>query len=275
MIQERKRNYAKRRAEGISEVSQSGNVPPQAVDIENAVLGAMMVNSESIDQVMDLLTPLSFYDLKNRTIFEAMLELFNERSPIDMLTVVDKLRRNKSLEIAGGPARLAALTQQVGAGANVEYYVRILQQKTIQRNLIDVSYGILKDAFDPSVAVDDLVGKAQDSVYKAIAGNLKNPYRHVSEVINASVDRKYYVPLNSSKTEKQFKERYELIENCNKSDASANLSADPVSNQAYPFPKGITCNFPFSIYVLLTSVISNSPLGDGFIDFAICTTSLS
>ena len=200
MIQERKRNYAKRRAEGISEVSQSGNVPPQAVDIENAVLGAMMVNSESVDQVMDLLTPLSFYDLKNRTIFEAMLELFNARSPIDMLTVVDKLRRNKSLEIAGGPARLASLTQQVGAGANVEYYVRILQQKTIQRNLIDVSYGILKDAFDPSVAVDDLVGKAQDSVYKAIAGNLKNPYRHVSEVINASVERIERVQKSSGVT---------------------------------------------------------------------------
>lgn len=200
MIQERKRNYVKRRAEGISDVPQSGNVPPQAVDIENAVLGAMMVNAESVDQVMDLLTPLSFYDQKNRTIFEAMLELFNERSPIDMLTVVDKLRRNKSLEISGGPARLAALTQQVGAGANVEYYVRILQQKTIQRNLIDVSYGILKDAFDPSVAVDDLVGKAQDSVYKAIAGNLKNPYRHVSEVINASVERIERVQKSSGVT---------------------------------------------------------------------------
>ena len=189
MTQERKRNYRQSRTENTSDITKVGNIPPQAIDVENAVLGAMMVSTDSVDQVMDLLTPQSFYDKKNRRIFEAMYELFNERSPIDMLTVVDRLRRCKSLEEAGGPARLAALTQQVGTGANVEYYVRILQQKTIQRNLIDASYSILKDAFDASVAVDDLVIKAQDSVYNAISGNLKNPYRHVSEVVNASMER--------------------------------------------------------------------------------------
>ena len=189
MTQERKRNYRQSRTENVASITQAGNIPPQAVDMENAVLGAMMVSTESVDQVMDLLTLQSFYDKKNRRIFEAMYELFNERSPIDMLTVVDKLRRNKALEDAGGPARLAALTQQVGTGANVEYYVRILQQKTIQRNLIVASYSILKDAFDASVAVDDLVIKAQDSVYNAISGNLKNPYRHISEVVNASMER--------------------------------------------------------------------------------------
>lgn len=102
-------------------------------------------------------------------------------------------RRKQSFEgtlnEVGGPARLAALTQQVGTGANVEYYVRILQQKTIQRNLIEASYGILKDAFDPSVTVDNLITGAQDSVYNAISGNLKNPYKHVSEVVNMSMER--------------------------------------------------------------------------------------
>ena len=185
MTQDRKRTYKRRSADNITAVStEMGNVPPQAIDIEEAVLGAMMVNTESVDQVMDLLKSDAFYDIKNRSIFEAIYELFNERSPIDMLTVVEKMKQKGTLAEVGGPARLASLTQKVGTGANVEYYVRILQQKAIQRNLIDASYGILKDAFDPSVTVDDLVTTAQDSVYNAISGNLKNPYKHVSEVIN-------------------------------------------------------------------------------------------
>ena len=190
MTQDRKRNYKKKPVDNtLSTATEMGNVPPQATDIEEAVLGAMMINTDSVDQVMDMLKPESFYDLKNRLVFEAMNELFCERSPIDMLTVVEKLKHMGTLVEAGGPIRLAALTQNVGTGANVEYYVRILQQKTIQRSLIEASYGILKDAFDASVPVDDLIATAQDSVYKAIAGNLKNPYKHVSEVVNMSMER--------------------------------------------------------------------------------------
>lgn len=92
MTQERKRNYRKRETDNVAAAStEMGNIPPQATDIEEAVLGAMMVNTESVDQVVDLLTPQSFYDLRNRSIFEAMMDLFNERTPIDMLTVVDKM----------------------------------------------------------------------------------------------------------------------------------------------------------------------------------------
>jgi replicative DNA helicase len=190
MTHEKKRSYRKKQVASISNVaSEMGNIPPQAVDIEEAVLGAMMVNSDCVDQVMDLLASDAFYDIKNRMIFQAMYELFNERSPIDMLTVVEKLKHMQTLDAIGGPARLAALTQQIGTGANVEYYVRILQQKTIQRSLIEASYGILKDAFDPTVTVDDLIANAQDGVHKAISGNLKNPYKHVSEVVNMSMER--------------------------------------------------------------------------------------
>lgn len=190
MTQERKRTYRKKQSDNIAAAAtEMGNIPPHAIDIEEAVLGAMMVNTDCVDQVMDVLKPESFYDLKNRAIFEAMHELFNECSPIDMLTVVERTRQKETLAEVGGPARLAALTQRVGSAANVEYYVRILQQKTIQRNLIEASYGIFKDAFDPSVPVDDLVTSAQDSVYNAISGNLKSPYKHVGEVVNLSMER--------------------------------------------------------------------------------------
>ena len=190
MTQDRKRANRKRQTDNIAAAStEMGNVPPQATDIEEAVIGAMMVNADCVDQAMDMLKPETFYDLKNRSIFEAIFELFNDRSPIDMLTVVERLRQKGTLNEVGGPARLASLTQKIGAGANVEYYVRILQQKAIQRNLIEASYGILRAAFDPSVPVDDLMGQSQDAIHNAISGNLKNPYRHVSEIVNMSLER--------------------------------------------------------------------------------------
>ena len=104
MTQERKRNYRKRETDNVAAAStEMGNIPPQATDIEEAVLGAMMVNTESVDQVVDMLTPQSFYDLRNRSIFEAIYELFNERSPIDMLTVVEKMKQKGTLAEVGGP----------------------------------------------------------------------------------------------------------------------------------------------------------------------------
>ena len=95
MIQERKRTYKRKTVDNITAVStEMGNIPPQATDIEEAVLGAMMVNTDSVDQVMDILKPEAFYDIKNRCIFQAMFQLFNERSPIDMLTVVEKMKQD-------------------------------------------------------------------------------------------------------------------------------------------------------------------------------------
>lgn len=170
-----------------------GNVPPHAVDVEAAVLGAMMVNPDSVDAAIEILNEKSFYDLKHRSIFEAMLELYSERSPIDMLTVVDRLKHKGKLAEVGGAAKLAGLTASVSTGANMEYYVRILQQKAIQRNLIEAAYGILKGAFDETVAVDELIRDSSESVFNAISGNEKNPYKHVGEVVNLSMERIQFV----------------------------------------------------------------------------------
>ena len=202
MTQEKKRNYRRRQQADnlLSASTEMGHVPPQAIDVEAAVLGAMMVNPESVDAAIEILNERSFYDLKHRYIFEAMSELYTERSPIDMLTVVERLKQKGNLADVGGPAKLAALTTAVGTGANVEYYVRILQQKAIQRNLIEAAYGILKGAFDETVTVDDLIQRASESVYNAISGNEKNPYKHVGEVVNRSMDRIQYVQSSSGIT---------------------------------------------------------------------------
>lgn len=190
MTQEKKRTYRKKQVDNLTAASsEMGNVPPQAVEVEAAVLGAMMVNQDCVDEAIEILNAKSFYDIKHRYIFEAMQELYSERCPIDMLTVVDRLKQKGNLAEIGGPAKLAALTQAVGSGANVEYYVRILQQKAIQRNLIEASYGILKNAFDETVTVDELIMSASDSVHAAISGNEKSPYIHVGAVVNMSMER--------------------------------------------------------------------------------------
>ena len=202
MTQEKKRNYRRRQQADnlLSASTEMGHVPPQALDVEAAVLGAMMVNPDSVDAAIEILNERSFYDVKHRYIFEAMSELYTERSPIDMLTVVERLKLKGNLTDVGGPAKLAALTTAVGTGANVEYYVRILQQKAIQRNLIEAAYGILKGAFDETVTVDELIHSASESVYNAISGNEKNPYKHVGEVVNLSMERIQYVQSSSGIT---------------------------------------------------------------------------
>lgn len=202
MIQEKRRTYKKKeQVDNLTlAASEMGNIPPQAIDVEAAVLGAMMVNPDSVDAAIEILNAKSFYDVKHRYIFEAMVELYTERSPIDMLTVVQRLRQNGRLAEIGGPTKLAVLTQAVGTGANMEYYVRILQQKAIQRNLIEASYGILKEAFDETVTVDKLIHDASEGVFNAISGNEKNPYKHVGEVVNMSMERIQSVQTKSGIT---------------------------------------------------------------------------
>ena len=128
--------------------AEMGNRPPHAPEVEEAVIGAMMVESECVYMAAEALSEKSFFDPKLRLVFRAINKLFRSRTAVDMTTVAERLREDGVLEEVGGPAKLAALTASVGSAANVEYSVRILQQKTIQRDLIEAGYGILKKAFD-------------------------------------------------------------------------------------------------------------------------------
>ena len=161
-----------------------GNKPPQALDVEEAVLGAMLLDATCVDQAMEELTEGCFYDPKHRMIFEALSELVNEHTAVDMLTAVSKLREKGNLEAIGGPVTLANLSEKVGSAAHMEYYVNILKQKTIQRDLIRASHEILKDAFDDSVKVDDLVDRAQSKVYDAVQNSVRREVVNIGSVIN-------------------------------------------------------------------------------------------
>ena len=106
-----------------------GRVPPQAVDIEEAVLGAMLLDNNAITNVIDILSADSFYKVEHRKIFEAILDLFGNSQTIDSLTVTEKLRKSGDLQLVGGPGYIAALTNRVASSAHVEYHARILSEK--------------------------------------------------------------------------------------------------------------------------------------------------
>ena len=164
-----------------------GNKPPQALDVEEAVLGAMLLEPAAVDEAMEELTPSCFYDPRHRMIFEAMTHLVNEHTSIDLITVSTKLKAEENLEAVGGTVALARLSEKVGAAANMEFYIKILKQKTIQRDLITASYDILKQSYDDSVKVDDLIDSAQTKVYAAIQSNVKNDVQDIGSVITTAM----------------------------------------------------------------------------------------
>ncbi len=164
-----------------------GNKPPQAPDVEEAVLGAMLLEPSCVDMAMEELSPSCFYDQKHRMIFEAMTDLYVDHTSIDIITVSNALLGRGELETVGGPSMLAGLSGKVGSAAHIEYYIKILKQKNIQRDLITASYDILRDAYDEAINVDDLIDKAQTKVYNAIQSNVRKEVQDISSVINEAM----------------------------------------------------------------------------------------
>ena len=140
---------------------EKGKIPPQAVDLEEVVLGAMMIDKKGVDEVIDILSIDSFYKDAHQFIFEAILQLFEDSQPIDLLTVSAQLRKNQKLDIVGGDFYLIGLTQKVSSSAHIEFHARIILQKFIQRSLIKISNEIIEDSFDETKDVFDLLDKAE------------------------------------------------------------------------------------------------------------------
>jgi replicative DNA helicase len=168
----------------LGRVMELGNKPPQALDVEEAVLGAMLIEPASVDMALEELSASCFYSPRHKMIFEAMSELVNDHVSVDIVTVSSKLSSKGNLEAVGGPVALVSLSQKVGAAAHIEYYIKILKQKSIQRDLITASYEILKDSYDDSIKVDNLIDAAQSKIYNAIQSNLKKDVQEVGSLIN-------------------------------------------------------------------------------------------
>ena len=152
---------------------ESGRIPPQAIDLEEAVIGAMLIDKKGVDEVIDILTPEVFYKEANKHIFEAIHSLFEDSEPIDLLTVSSKLRKNRLLEKIGGDFYLIQLSKKVSTSAHIEFHARIIQQKFIQRSLIRISNEIINDSFKESIDVFELLDEAESKLYDITQGNIK------------------------------------------------------------------------------------------------------
>ena len=152
---------------------EKGKIPPQAIDLEEVVLGAMMIDKRGVDEVIDILHPDVFYKKEHQQIFEAIFNLFKEGLPIDLLTVSSRLKKEKSLELVGGDYYLIQLTQKVSSSAHIEFHARIIIQKFIQRSLIKISTEIIEDSYDEGTDVFDLLDTAESKLYEITQGNIK------------------------------------------------------------------------------------------------------
>ena len=139
----------------------NGNMPPQATEIEESVLGALILDQDALSNSIDIIRPEYFYSEENATIFRVISHLFAEGKPVDILTVSESLKKNGSLEAVGGNYKLVSLTSRITSAAHIEYHVRLLSEKYIQRELIRVSTETLRDAYDETRDVLDLLDKTE------------------------------------------------------------------------------------------------------------------
>ena len=160
-----------------------GNVPPQAVELEEAVLGALMLEKDSIISVQEYVTPEAFYTEEHRLIYKAINELSMELKPIDLYTVTERLKVKKELKKVGGASYLAQLTQKVGSAANVEFHAKIIAQKYVQRELIRSATEIQKRSYDESTDVTELIGYAEGEIFKVAEGHVKRSVQSSKDIL--------------------------------------------------------------------------------------------
>lgn len=153
-----------------------GKLPPQNKDLEEVVLGALMLDKDALPSVLEILRPETFYVNAHQIIFQAIINLFDNSKPIDMLTVTEELRKMGKLETIGGPYTLVELTNRVGSSANIEYHSRIITQKFIQRELIRISNTTIKDAYEDTTDVFDLLDQAEAGLFKITQTNISKSY---------------------------------------------------------------------------------------------------
>jgi len=180
----RKKNYPDK-----IEDNELGKLPPQALELEEAVLGAIMLEKNAALEVLDILTPESFYSPAHQKIFAVISDLSKTYQPIDILTVTEELRKTKELDEVGGAYYISKLTSKVGSAAHIEHHARIIAQKYIQRELIKVAVDIQKEAYDDSIDVLDLLNSSESAIFQLAEGNIKSDTVKISEVLGAAIDK--------------------------------------------------------------------------------------
>ena len=166
-----------------SEETNFGKLQPQSLDFEKAVLGAMMIEREAYSLVCEILKPESFYDHRHELIYTAIQNLSQADRPIDILTITEQLKRNGTLEEAGGPLYISELSMIVGNSAHVEFHARVIAQKHLARELISYTSKVQTRAFDETVDIDQLMQEAEGELFEISRTNIKKDYTQIDPVL--------------------------------------------------------------------------------------------
>ncbi|MCR5159507.1 MAG: replicative DNA helicase [Prevotella sp.] len=164
------------------------HLQPQALEVERAVLGALLIDKDAYAVVCEMLSPESFYEPRNQLVYSAIRDLSMNEKPVDVLTVVEQLAHNGKLEEAGGPAYLAEISSRVASSAHIDYHARIVAQKFLARQLIQFSSDLLTKTYDETIDVDDLMQHAEGSLFELSRKNMKNDYTQIDPVIKHAFD---------------------------------------------------------------------------------------
>ena len=165
-----------------------GKLQPQAIEIEKAILGALMIDNESLSDAIDSLQAEYFYVPKHQKIFEAIVNLFNNTKPVDILTVSEELKKLEYFKEIGGLAYISELTNNVSSASNTEFHARIIAEKFIKRSLINIARNITGDAFDDSVDIFDLLNNAESELFTVTEGTLRKSYDKMSSLIKGALE---------------------------------------------------------------------------------------
>lgn len=167
---------------------ESGRILPQAVDCEEAVIGALLLEKDSLSRVSDVLTPEMFYSHTNKIIYQSIGILEKENRPVDMLTVIEQLRKDGALEQVGGVSYIAQLTQKVVSSAHIEYHSNIILQKFLARRIITDCSKIIKNAFDETKDIDDTLNEAETAIANLKDGiTSSSEMQHISKLMSKSL----------------------------------------------------------------------------------------
>ena len=170
-------------------MSDNAKIPPQNLDAEKSLLGAVLIDEDVLADVSEIVKPKDFYDKNHQMIFDGMMRLYEKHSPVDMLTLTDELKRKDQLDVIGGSSYLSELTNYVPTAAHAEAYAKMVAQKAVRRRLIKASGEISEMGYDENADIQELLSKAEAELFNVSDQSLKQDLVSIENVLTESFDR--------------------------------------------------------------------------------------
>jgi replicative DNA helicase len=169
--------------------AQTGKIPPQSLDAEMSLLGAVLIDEEVLADVSEAVTPKDFYDKRHALIFSSMMRLYEKHKPVDLLTLTEELKKKSELEIIGGSAYLTEITNYVPTAAHAHAYAELVSQKAVRRRLIKASAEISEMGFDEETSTQELLERAEAELFSVSDQSLKQDLVSIESILTESFDR--------------------------------------------------------------------------------------